>query len=131
VQWPYPTGLPAEPTIRRLAGAVAQHLTIIGPGGGGIEVGQSRHLGEIIRHANQAVEQVGFDVVRQALVARGREMMARQDPPQTMAAFARTLRVLAEEPVAARNGNVAIRPRRCTAPAEKFTMTRKRDLSEL
>jgi hypothetical protein len=76
-------------------GAVAQELGLLGRGGVGIEIGSSSRLGEIIRHTNEAVALRGFDVVVAACAAVGREMAARGDPPGTMAAFGRTLRVLA------------------------------------
>lgn len=95
-------------TLERLRGAVAQELGLSrGRGGVGIEIGSSRKLGQIIRHANAAVTLRGFDAVVQACAGHGREMIARGDPPETMAAFGWLLHALAApdaETPAPRNG---------------------------
>jgi hypothetical protein len=90
-----PCGPAGPSTIERLRGAVVQELGLLCRGGVGIEIGQSRRLGETIRDANAAVALHGFAPVVAACAAQGREMIARGDPPGTMAAFGRTLRVLA------------------------------------
>jgi len=108
---------PAGPSmLERLRGAIAQALGIVGKGGVGIELGSSRRLGELIRNANEAVALRGFGLVVEACAAVGREMIARGDPPETMAAFGRPLRVLAApdaEPQPLRhNGTYRPEPRR-------------------
>ncbi len=110
-------GGPAGPSmLESLRGAIAQALGIIGSGGVGIEICSSRRLGELIRNANEAVALRGFGLVVEACAAVGREMIARGDPPETMAAFGRPLRVLAApdaEPQPLRhNGTYRPEPRR-------------------
>lgn len=97
-------------TVERLRGAVSAGLGIIGPGGGGLGLGDGRKVGELIRNANAAVQRIGFDAVVEALVSDGQQAKAKGRAPETLTFFTRTLQGLANPEA------VTERPR-VTAPA--------------
>lgn len=90
--------LPSSPptTVERLRGAVSAGLGVIGPGGGGLSLGDGRRVGELIRNANAAVKRCGFEAVVEALVSDGQQAVAKGRAPETMTFFTRTLAGLAD-----------------------------------